>query len=284
MKIDQCPVCQSQKYLDYQRKNHLVKCEECGMVWDMQPPIDPLAIYQENYYNNEFSKGGYANYFEGMQVNSLTFKYRLLEATKKVGFAGKLLDVGCALGDCLLQAEKLGWSEAEGLEVSSYAVEFARKRGLTVSQGDLFHHNFAPASFDLVMLQDMIEHTVNPLEHLQAAYHLLKPGGWIFITTPNITGIWGRILGPFWYHYKPGEHLTYFSIKTVQLALKRTGFTNTCAKPTKNSMSLQYIFDRLQYYQPTLFGFLLKLVKVFRLNNLVFSLRIGELEAWGQKL
>ncbi|MGL5510702.1 MAG: hypothetical protein ACRDB1_13860 [Microcoleaceae cyanobacterium] len=49
-------------------------------------------------------------------------------------------------------------------------------------------------------------------------------------------------------------------------------------------MSLQYIFDRLQYYQPTLFGFLLKLVKVLRLNNLVFSLRIGELEAWGQKL
>lgn len=284
MKIDQCPVCQSLEYSDYQIKNHLVKCTKCGMVWDGEPPTDTTAIYQENYYNNEFSKGGYANYFEGMQVNSLTFKYRLLEAMKKVGFTGKLLDVGCALGDCLLQAEKLGWESATGLEVSHYAVEFAQKRGLNVYQGDLFKHDFPPASFDVIMMQDMIEHTVNPLAHLQEAYQLLKPGGWVFITTPNITGIWGRILGPFWYHYKPGEHLTYFSTETIQLALEKTGFSNISAKPTKNSMSLQYIFDRLQYYQPTFFGFLLKLVKVLRLNNLVFSLRIGELEAWGQKL
>ena len=294
MKTANCPVCQSPEFSYYPAGPNytLAKCRQCGMVWDNKPPAEPTAIYQENYYQNEGGKGGYSDYLASMKMNSKTFRRRLVAAGKKLGgdIASAtlrdrplLLDVGCALGDCLLEAKKLGWENPSGLEVSEYAVEFARSRDLLVFQGDLFNHSFEPNSFDLITLQDMLEHTTNPLSQLEAAYQLLKPGGWILITTPNVDGILAKLLGSFWYHYKPGEHLTYFSLKTINIALEKTGFVEIESKPTSKSLSVEYILDRLKYYQPQVFSILLKLARKLSLDRLVFEVGTGELEAWGQK-
>ncbi|MEJ2441732.1 MAG: class I SAM-dependent methyltransferase, partial [Patescibacteria group bacterium] len=90
------------------------------MVWDFFPPNNLVTQYTKTYFINENPKGGYSNYFEGMGVNKRTFSSRLKRIAKKYG-KGKLLDVGCALGDCLIEAKKLGWKDAEGLELSDYA-------------------------------------------------------------------------------------------------------------------------------------------------------------------
>ncbi|MGD1806903.1 class I SAM-dependent methyltransferase [Dapis sp. BLCC M126] len=285
MQKNHCPLCHTNKFNYYKAGDEylLAKCDKCGMVWDNHPPANPTEIYQEDYYNNDFPKGGYSNYFQGMKINSQTFRKRLLKAEKKLSSHGLLLDVGCALGDCLEQAKDLGWDNPQGLEISLYAVKFAQSRGLSVYQGDLFNHGFEPNSFDLIMLQDMIEHTTDPIAQLTAAYQLLKPGGWIFITTPNVGGFWHILLGSLWYHYKPAEHLTYFSLDTIKFALEKSGFSDVESKPTSNLMSLGYILNRLKYYQQILFSFLLSISQFFNLNKLVFNLWIGELEAWGRK-
>lgn len=286
MKSASCPVCQSREFNYYRAgKNYqLAKCRQCGMVWDNFPPSNPTEIYRKDYYQNDGGDFGYSDYLESMKVNSLTFRKRLMAAQKRMGRDRiSLLDVGCALGDCLLQAQELGWENPQGLEVSEYAVNFARERGLSVCQGDLFNHPFPPNSFDLITLQDTIEHTTNPVSQLQAAYELLKPGGWIFITTPNIGGVLAKLLGSLWYHYKPGEHLTYFSVETMNLALEKSGFIEVQSQPTSKSLSLEYILDRLKFYQPQLFSVLLKFARWLHLNRIVFSVRTGELEAWGKK-
>ena len=286
MPKNHCPVCHANKFNQYKAGDDylLAKCSECGMVWDNNPPANLTAIYQKDYYNNDFPKGGYSNYFQGMKINSQTFRKRLLKAGKKLSGPGLLLDVGCALGDCLEQAKDLGWNNPQGLEVSEYAVNFAKSRGLSVYQGNLFNHGFEPNSFDLIMLQDMIEHTTDPIAQLTAAYKLLKPGGWIFITTPNVGGFWHKLLGSLWYHYKPKEHLTYFSLDTIKFALEKSGFSDVESKPTSNLMSLGYILNRLKYYQEILFSFLLSISRLINLDKLVFDLWIGELEAWGKKI
>ena len=286
MKTDTCPICQSREFSYYQAGQNytLAKCQQCGMVWDNNPPIEPTAIYQANYYQNEGGKGGYSDYLASMKMNSKTFRRRLLAAQRKLrSDRPLLLDVGCALGDCLLEAKKLGWENPQGLEVSEYAVEFAKSRDLLVFRGDLFNHPFESNSFDLITLQDMLEHTTNPLSQLEAAYQLLKPGGYILITTPNVEGILAKILRSFWYHYKPGEHLTYFSLKTINLALEKTGFVEIESKPTSKSLSVEYILDRLKYYQPQIFSILLKLARKLNLDKWVFEIGTGELEAWGKK-
>lgn len=281
-----CPICGSKKFITFQamKKYFLYQCKECGMVWDPYPPKHLNRQYNKNYFINQNSKGGYANYFEGIAINKKTFIERLKMINKKMGYKGKLLDIGCAFGDCLVMAKNMGWKNPEGLELSRYAYNFAKEKGIKVKNGNLEKINYPQNNFDIVTIQDVIEHVKNPLEDLRKIHKILKPKGWVFIVTPNIEGKWSKLLGSFWYHYKPGEHVLYFSPKSINNALKKTGFVNIKIKGTYHIMSLGYILNRLRYYFPVFSLFLLNLIKKTPFHDLTLKLYTGELEAWAQKL
>lgn len=280
-----CPVCRSTKTEKFWAMPgyRLVKCLSCSAVWDPLPPEKFLSLYDKTYFVNENPKGGYTNYFEGMRINRRTFSDRLKKIERKLGKKGKLLDVGCALGDCLLEAKRLGWKDAEGIEVSSYAYEFAKGRGLKVKPGTLSENSYKPNTFVAVTYQDVIEHIPDPLSELKKIYKILEPKGIVFLVTPDIGGFWSRLLGPLWYHYKPREHLTYFSQKSMARALKETGFTNIETRKTYHVLSLEYILNRLRYYFPSFFELILKAITKTPLKNFAFRAYTGELEAWGEK-
>ncbi len=258
-------------------------CNSCSMVWDPFPPDDEKGQYDKSYFENDNPKGGYTNYFEGMKINKRTFYDRLNKIEKRFG-KGKLLDVGCALGDCLTEAVKLGWKDPQGLEVSSFAVEKARKKGLNVRRGTLDDVTFKPGTFDVVTYQDVIEHVKNPLAELKKVNKILKKDGVVFLVTPDVGGFWKKLLGSLWYHYKPREHIMYFSQKSIALALKKSGYKNIVTKRTYHVLSLEYILSRLRYYLPNFFDFLLKISKLLGVSEMSFKSYTGEIEAWGQKV
>ncbi len=280
-----CPVCAGQKYNKYWAMPgySLARCEVCSMVWDPFPPEDEKGQYDKSYFQNDNPKGGYTNYFEGMRINKKTFSDRLNKIEKRFG-KGKLLDVGCALGDCLSEARKLGWKDAEGVEVSSFAVSVAKKKGLKVTQGTLETVKPLANTFDVVTYQDVIEHIKDPMLELSRVYKILKRNGVIFLVTPDVGGLWQKLLGALWYHYKPREHIMYFSQKSLSLALKKSGFSNIMTKRTYHVLSLEYILSRLKYYSPPIFGLLLNLAIFLKIKDLSFKSYTGEIEAWGQKI
>jgi 2-polyprenyl-3-methyl-5-hydroxy-6-metoxy-1,4-benzoquinol methylase len=279
-----CPVCKSNNKETFwaMRGYKLARCKKCSMVWDFFPPENELAQYGESYFVNENPKGGYANYFEGMKINKRTFSDRLKKIEKKIGRTGRFLDVGCALGDCIEEAEKLGW-DAEGLEVSKYAYELAKKRGLKIKNGILKSSTYKANTFDVVAYQDVIEHIKKPIEELKIVRKILKDSGFVFLVTPDMDGIWRKILKRWWYHYKPGEHIMYFSQKSLRKALEKSGFRNIETRRTYHILSVEYVLSRMMYYFPRLFEFILKMVKNTAVKNLSFKAYTGEIEAWGQK-
>lgn len=280
-----CPVCNSTKAMTYWAMPgyKLARCEDCGMVWDYIPSENVLAQYNKSYFVNENPKGGYANYFEGMRINSRTFTERLKRIESRLGKKGKLLDVGCALGDCLVEAKKLGWKKAEGVEVADYAYKFAKERGLNIHKGTLDDNKFPPNTFDVVTYQDVIEHIPDPVSELKKVKRILKPKGIVFLVTPDIGGLWHRILGRLWYHHKPGEHIMYFSQKSLAMALKKAGFENIETRRTYHIFSTEYVLNRLRYYSPFVFETLLKVISRTPIKNYSFKAYSGEIEAWGQK-
>jgi 2-polyprenyl-3-methyl-5-hydroxy-6-metoxy-1,4-benzoquinol methylase len=159
----------------------------------------------------------------------------------------------------------------------------AKKKGLKVKKGTLKESSYKKNIFDVVMYQDVIEHVTDPVQELKRVYKILKPGGVVFLVTPDVGGLWAKLLGSLWYHYKPVEHVVYFSQKTMQLALENAGFDNIKTSKTYHIFSLEYVLNRLRYYAPTLFGILVKIVKGMGLGNVSFRAFTGELEAWGQK-
>ena len=281
-----CPICKSKKPQKFLAMSgyKLARCQKCGMVWDPFSLESLEDQYDKSYFENDNPKGGYANYFEGMRINKKTFSDRLKRLEKLYTKKGKLLDVGCALGDCLLEARRLGWKEVEGLEVSPFACEFARKRGLKVKSGDLRRAGFLKASFDVITYQDVIEHIDDPLAELRIAKKILKSKGMIFLVTPDIDGFWHKVLGSLWYHFKPGEHVFYFSQKTLKLILEKAGFVNIKTRRTYHVLSIEYVLNRLKYYAPNLFGGLLKLAQKIGFGSWSFRVYTGEIEAWGYKV
>lgn len=280
-----CPICGSSKNETFmaQPGYPLVRCLSCSMSWDYQVGNENVAQYEKLYFKNDNPKGGYANYFDGMAINKKTFGDRLKKIENKLGKKGKLLDVGCALGDCLMMAKDLGWKEAEGIELSKYAAGFAKKRGLKVIQGTLQSHKYPANSFDVVTMFDVIEHVDNPMTQFKEIKRILKPKGILLLVTPDIGGFWSKFLKSNWYHYKPGEHLLYFSQKSIEKALAKSGFGNIKSYKTYHVMSLGYIFNRLRFYSPKLFGGLLNIVNNSNMKNIPFRVYAGELEAWATK-
>ena len=137
---------------------------------------------------------------------------------------GRMLDVGCGNASVVKLAQDLGWN-AEGVDVDPQAIEDARCKGLVVHLGELDHINYHQQSFDLVLMNNVIEHVDNPLQIITEVKRILRPGGRLVVTTPN-TASWGhRRFASDWVHLDPPRHLRLFNATNLRRLIERVGFT-----------------------------------------------------------
>ena len=140
-----------------------------------------------------------------------------------------LLDVGCGHGDFLDLARQAGW-QVHGLDFDARAVEAARARGVEVIHGDLDMLDAVSERYDYITLSHVIEHLHRPLEALQKVLRLLKPGGVIWIDTPNIDALGHRRFGRYWRGLEAPRHLAIFSPEALKRALTNAGFETVRAR------------------------------------------------------
>lgn len=122
----------------------------------------------------------------------------------------KLLDIGCGNGSFLASAVEAGWDVA-GIDPDPQAVAAARQRGFDVRQGLIDSYASMSNCFDAITLSHVIEHVHEPKEVIQAAYRLLKPGGLLYIDTPNIASKGCVRFGRNWRPLETPRHLVIFS-------------------------------------------------------------------------
>lgn len=140
------------------------------------------------------------------------------------GKGGRLLDVGCATGEFLMAAKGRGWS-IHGVETSSAAAEQARRvTGGDIHAGTLDTTSYQDGYFSAITMWDVIEHLQSPRSYIEHASRLLKQGGLLGVTTPNIRSLAYRLLGREWEAIGPNDHLYYFSPRTLARLLTDNGF------------------------------------------------------------
>lgn len=111
----------------------------------------------------------------------------------------KILDVGCGDGLYLnhLAAAFTDKKKVElwGVDFSKYKLAKAKKNGHNVKQCDLEKGlPFKDNHFDVVYAAELIEHLYNPDFFLEECYRVLRPGGKIIISTPNLHAWYNRFL------------------------------------------------------------------------------------------
>ena len=114
-------------------------------------------------------------------------RYTLELLTEVLPPLARILDVGAAQGNFSLQLAEMGfdvtWNDLRG-ELADY-VRLKQERGtLRFVSGNAFELCF-PQPFDAVLITEIIEHVAHPDSFLCKVAELVRPGGYIVMTTPN---------------------------------------------------------------------------------------------------
>lgn len=250
-----CNLCGSQTAEYQYPKFGIIKCAQCGLIRTARMPDNEKIrrLYSESYFRSSDSGTvGYDNYIKDHIKITRTFEKRMREIERWTGHTGRLLDVGCATGFSLDAAQKLGW-KASGIEISEFACDYGRKTlGLDLSCGSLADVNFPPETFDAVTMWDYLEHSPDPGGEIEIAHGLLKKGGLLVLTTPDISSLPARIYGSRWMGIKEEEHLYYFSRDTIRGLLRKAHFETVRLEHAGKYIDLDFFIKRTGLYSTAL--------------------------------
>jgi len=256
-----CPHCRSLRF----RPNYLDPvcrwvrgyCEECRFFFANPQPL-PETIF--DLYNRETAQSGPLQLFFRRSLEELRMQpaeevgkmlgrkerwwepeFVLPRFEEEHGAGRRLLDVGCSVGTLLYPYHCRGW-QVTGIDLDPKAVATARSVGLDARAVTLEAADFAPASFDLITMMDVIEHVPDPHSLLQKIYGLLKPGGILKLKTPCAESVIHYFYGPHW--ISNDTHLLYFSRRLLLESLQRAGFTIFATRSYLEANKLSHTYDR----------------------------------------
>jgi 2-polyprenyl-3-methyl-5-hydroxy-6-metoxy-1,4-benzoquinol methylase len=231
--LGDCPLCDRSAFRelvakDAPERQWFYRCGGCGLVRMVSDRPE-----RPDYWDDEgVTLQVYSNDTVRAEMRARYERY-LPVITALCGGTGKVLDAGCGIGNFLVFAREAGWSVA-GVEVSEKASAIARSRGLDVERARLEDSQLPAAAFDAVTLWDVLAQIDTPLAALCVVQEKLKPGGTLFLETPN-EGFWmrsvfrtafqasGGRVDLLRYFYYP-DHRFYFTAGSLHRMLEKTGF------------------------------------------------------------
>ena len=163
----------------------LVRCPDCGAV--QQPGLPSGAALHDLY--RRMSDEHYLAEQQGRRATAR----RVLRTIAAHVPAGRLLDVGCGHGLLLDEARRMGY-DTLGLELSRTGAGHARDvLGLEVCEEPVEDFAMTAERFDVVVLADVLEHTVTPERVLAEVRGRLAPGGTVLVSIPNFAHWYPRL-------------------------------------------------------------------------------------------
>jgi 2-polyprenyl-3-methyl-5-hydroxy-6-metoxy-1,4-benzoquinol methylase len=230
----------------------LWRCAACDSAYlDPRPDARSIGRAYEHYYTHEDVEplpdasfigrwrtrlgNGYRNARYGLQLEPSSrlgpivaallpplrwpadLALRYLPAAKP---GSRVLDFGCGSGGWLKYPRQARW-EVAGVDPDPKARQLGREQGYDIRET---LEEFDGESFDAITLSHSIEHVHDPLATLRACRALLKPGGMIYVDTPNINAVGHHIYGRHWRGLETPRHLVLFNRESLRLALEQAGF------------------------------------------------------------
>ncbi len=191
---------------------HFCQCQTCGLVY-MNPRLTETAIAR--FYDTVYGTQGASEGFESDQRARATYVLEVVARLLSTSADARpqVLDIGCGAGQLLQEAQRRGW-EVRGTELSLVAAQHASQvLGVPIHCGDFRELRLPAGSLDLVVMQAVVEHLRAPIDFLRDSAALLRPGGILFFSVPNIASAEhrvARLLGQPWRGFII-EHLYYFT-------------------------------------------------------------------------
>lgn len=227
--------------------------KNCSSIWLSPRPVDSeLFKAYENYHTHTKEKRTFTRKIllsiAKRLLSAISLPYEIILGVKRQAAQMKymglekcrpasLLELGAGGGRFLFRMKKRGW-DVTGIDFDPKVAErIFKKYQISVYTGDVT--NLAiEKRFDVITLNQTIEHLTDPLAVLRKCSELLKPGGRIVITTPNAESFGARTFKEYWRGWEPPRHLYLYTTKTLEKIMKQADFevnkveTYTCESQT----------------------------------------------------
>lgn len=202
---------------------NVYQCHNCGLVG--LPDVET----DEAYYNLYYPQGYHSPTQIGLlgrawgRLASFLVQRKINLMKRYIKTPCKLLDVGCGDGVFLKRLDVCSF-DAHGLEPVKEAVEAANQAGLQVTQGNILTASLVSESFDVVTLWHVFEHIKDPTAALKRIHAILKPGGVLVMSMPNVNSMACRLGKKYWFHLDSPRHLWLYNETNIKRLLSSTRF------------------------------------------------------------
>lgn len=212
-------------------------CRHRWLAW-VPEPIVLETLYSEYYPRATRSEEDVPNLELGSRL-SAWWHGRRSSTTFWVPRNISVLDIGCGFGEALLYHHRRGCT-VQGVEADRNIARVAKHHGLTVHVGLFDPALYAAESFDVVTMNQVIEHMIDPIVTLEGVRKVLRPRGELVLSTPNASGLVARVSGSRWINWHAPYHLHMFSEESLAVAAEQAGLELTQVVTITSSEWLSY--------------------------------------------
>lgn len=237
-----CPICQSPESETIHTLNcgnidrstlyptvRLKCCLHCGHFFNDLSPSELKGL--NDYYNVEYAPVNLnAADMKGDRPGSIgtmtTERYGQLYNTLSpyIQKHHEILDVGCAMGGFLGYLSQQGFGKLSGVEMTeTYAAQARIKNRYRIEQGNAESLPFPNHAFDVVVMEQVLEHLANPARAFQEARRVLRNGGIFCVGIPDASRYADLYFFDF-YWLLLREHIQHFDVKHLNVLAVREGF------------------------------------------------------------
>ena len=200
--------------------HHCASCDS-GFLWPRPEGEVIGSFYPDDYHAYHPDHGAVASLLVALRSKGRADYYNRLAPN-----GGRLFDVGagdCRHFDALKPHSRLTFS---GVDLKPEMVDKARARGYDVALGMLETMDIGPhvGQYDIVSMNHVIEHVLDPDVLLKRSLDLLKPGGYVVGQLPTSSCWELQIFGRYWGGHHYPRHLQAISRAGLAGALTRAGF------------------------------------------------------------
>jgi len=201
-----------------------------------KPSPEELSEYYAEKYFQE-SKGAFQKAYSEAEIrfikNKIARKSIIIQDNISTNRRKKFLDIGCGEGWALAYFHSKGW-EVKGLDFSKYGCESINPdMALFIESGDVYDHIMkltdSPEKFDVILLDNVLEHVLEPEEFIQSLPNMLNSDGILIIEVPNDFSILQKFLyeqqkidRAFWVAIP--DHISYFNANGLKSLMQANGW------------------------------------------------------------
>ena len=212
------------------------------------------------YYNQNSDDTLQSGGYWPQKINFFHRNISAYKATKKRQIT--ILDLACNEGT--LAAQYLKYGKVYGIDINKTAIQKAKKKGVEATFGDVLklEKTYKDLKFDIVIAGDIIEHIFDTDLFLQNIYAVLKKGGMVLLTTPNLLSFGRRLMAmtgrnPYCEYSAKRDninvgHIRYYTYNNLYTQLAENKFKHISIESDTLNIPISFIDNYIVTFNPRL--------------------------------